>query len=43
MRIYVQDYDTTSEDVEVDAIYNQYKQLITNELEDYYAVCCVSI
>lgn len=43
MRIYVQNYDTTGEDREVDSIYNEFKHLIRDKLDDYYAVCCVSI
>ena len=43
MRIYVHDYDTSIEDREVDIIYEEFRQLITSALEDYYVICCVSI
>lgn len=42
LRVLAQDYDTTNEDRELEAISHKYKDVIAN-FEEFQAMCCVSI
>uniref|UniRef100_H2Z4Y2 F-box domain-containing protein n=1 Tax=Ciona savignyi TaxID=51511 RepID=H2Z4Y2_CIOSA len=42
IRIYIRDYDTQDEEIELDRISSKYEQIIGNKL-DYYASCVTSI
>ncbi|XP_076803298.1 F-box only protein 39-like [Clavelina lepadiformis] len=42
-RLFVRDYDTAAEERDLEQIFNKYRDIITDEMEDYYVTCGVSM